>query len=80
MSNSPHADEHQDRIDIGETQAKGAQSVGLIWMLLGSLLAGVLVLGLVLVFFAGSLGEANHRGGPSAIGKAEAGNFHTPAP
>ncbi|HXU99949.1 MAG TPA: hypothetical protein VG166_05585 [Caulobacteraceae bacterium] len=80
MTNTPKSDDHPDRVQIDETQAKGAQNVGLIWMLVGSLVAGVVVLGLVLAFFAGSLGEANHRGGPTAIGRAEASNFHAPAP
>jgi hypothetical protein len=80
MTNAPHADDEPGRVHIDETQAKGAQNVGLIWMLVGSLIAGVVVLGLVLVFFAGSLGEANHRGGPTAVGKAQANNFHAPAP
>jgi hypothetical protein len=67
-------------VHISETKAKGGQNVGLIWMLLASLLAGVVVLALVLVFFAGPLGIVNHRGGPTTIGKPEAARFHAPAP
>lgn len=80
MSQMPHSGDQEGRVHISETQAKGARNVGLIWMLLASLVAGVLVLGLVLVFFAGSLGDANSRGGPTAAGKAEAAKFHAPAP
>ncbi|HEY2179587.1 MAG TPA: hypothetical protein VGH15_13490 [Caulobacteraceae bacterium] len=80
MSQTPHADDDSGRVDIGETEARGARSVGLVWMLVGSLIAGVVVLGLVLVFFAGSLGEASHRGGPTSVGKAQANQFHAPAP
>jgi hypothetical protein len=78
MTETPQSGDH--RVHIGETEAKGGRNVGLIWMLLASLLAGVLVMGLVLVFFASSLGDANSRGGPSTIGKGEAAKFHAPAP
>jgi hypothetical protein len=33
---------------------------------------------LVLAYFAGSLHQANSQGGPGAIPKADAANFHTP--
>ena len=78
MTDPANLEDHQEPVHISETQAKGAQRVGLIWMLLGSLLAGVVVLAAVLIFFSGSLGEADRRGGPTTIGKAQAANFHVP--
>jgi hypothetical protein len=66
------------RIDIGEDQARGARRVGLIWMLVASLLVVIFVMALVLAYFAGSLHQANSHGGPGAIPKADAANFHTP--
>jgi hypothetical protein len=48
-------------------------------MLVASLLAVVIVLALVLVYFNGSLAEANRHGGPGAVPKADAAKFHTPS-
>jgi hypothetical protein len=70
--------EHEPRIDIGEEQARGAQRVGLIWMLVASLVVVIFVMAIVLAWFAGGLAEANKHGGPGAIPKADAANFHTP--
>jgi hypothetical protein len=48
-------------------------------MLVASLVAVIVVLALVLAYFAGGLAEANRHGGPSAIPKSDAAQFHTPA-
>jgi hypothetical protein len=66
------------RIHIGEGEARGAQRVGLIWMLVASLLVVIFVMAITLAYFAGSLAEANKRGGPGSIPKADAAQFHTP--
>ena len=50
------------KIDIGEEQARGAQRVGLIWMLVASLVVVIFVMALVLAYFAGSLHQANSHG------------------
>ena len=68
-----------DRVHIDEIAARGARSVGLIWMLVASLLAVVVVLAAVLAYFSGSLSEANRHGGPGAVPKADAARFHTPS-
>lgn len=69
----------EKRVDIGEEQARGAQSVGLVWMLVASLAAGVVALAIILAYFAGALNEANNHGGPGALPKNAAAQFHTPA-
>lgn len=66
-------------VHIGEEKARGARSVGLIWMLVASLAAGVVALAIILAYFAGALNEANNRGGPRALPKNAAAQFHTPA-
>ncbi|HEY7900487.1 MAG TPA: hypothetical protein VIC25_04810 [Caulobacteraceae bacterium] len=67
------------RIDIGQEQARGARHVGLIWMLVASLAIAVVVLAIVVAWYAGALNQANLQGGPGAIPKASAQQFHTPA-
>ena len=71
--------EPKNRVHIGEEQARGARSVGLVWMLVASLAACVVALAIILAYFAGALGEANRHGGPGAIPKNDAAQFHTPA-
>jgi hypothetical protein len=66
-------------VHIDEIDARGARSVGLIWMLVASLVAVVVVLAAVLAYFSGSLSEANRHGGPGAVPKADAARFHTPS-
>ncbi|MGH7022969.1 MAG: hypothetical protein ACREEB_05165 [Caulobacteraceae bacterium] len=66
----------QHRVDIGETEARGARSVGFVWILVVSLAVAVVVLAIVTAWFAGSLNEANRRAG---VPKAAAAQFHTPA-
>jgi len=68
----------EKRVHIGEEQARGAQSVGLVWMLVASLAAGVVALAIVLAYFAGALSEANRHGGPGAAPRTDAAQFHTP--
>lgn len=80
LSGAPSAGDHEDRIHIGEIEARGARSVGLIWMLIASLAAVVAVMAAVLTYFDSSLAEANRRGGPGAVPKADAAKFHTPPP
>ena len=48
-------------------------------MLVASLAAGVIALGIILAYFAGALHEANNRGGPGALPKNAAAQFHTPS-
>jgi hypothetical protein len=79
MSDAPSAGDLGDRVHIGEIDARGARSVGLIWMLIASLVAIVVVLAAVLAYFDNSLAEANRHGGPGAVLKADAAKFHTPA-
>jgi hypothetical protein len=79
VSDAPSAGDHDDRVHIDEIDARGARRVGLVWMLVASLLAVVIVLTLVLVYFNGSLAEANRHGGPGAVPKADAATFHTPS-
>ncbi|HEY5288525.1 MAG TPA: hypothetical protein VIJ59_00700 [Caulobacteraceae bacterium] len=76
----PSGPSGQTRVDIGETEARGARRVGYIWILVASLAIAVVVLALMLVYFSGSLSDANRRGGPASIPKADAANFHTPPP
>lgn len=52
--------------------------MGLIWMLVASLAAIVIVLALVLAYFAGGLAQANRQGGPGSAPKTDAAQFHTP--
>lgn len=78
MSQSPGDDEHQ--IHIGQEEARGAQRVGLIWMLVASLVVIIVVMAIVLGWFAGGLAQANRQGGPGAVVKKDAAQFHTPAP
>lgn len=66
------------KIHIGQEKARGARHVGLIWMLVASLVVVIVVMAMVLAFFAGSLAQANRQGGPNSIPKADAANFHTP--
>lgn len=66
------------KIDIGEDAARGAQRVGLIWMLVASLVIVIVVMAIVLAYFAGGLAEANRHGGPGAIPKVDAANVHMP--
>jgi hypothetical protein len=68
-----------DRVHIDEIDARGARSVGLIWMLVASLAAVIFVLAAVLLYFSGSLADANRHGGPGAVPKADAARFHTPS-
>jgi predicted membrane-bound mannosyltransferase len=79
VSQTPPTDDEQHQIHIGEVQARGARRVGLIWMLVASLAAMVIVMAVVLAYFAGSLAQANRHGGPGAIPKADAAQFHTPS-
>jgi hypothetical protein len=69
----------ENRVHIGEEQARGARRVGLVWMLVASLAAGVIALAITLAYFAGALHEANNHGGPGAIPKNAAAQFHAPA-
>ncbi|HEY1447033.1 MAG TPA: hypothetical protein VGF33_00720 [Caulobacteraceae bacterium] len=69
----------EPRVHIDEIDARGARSVGLIWMLVASLAAVIIVLAAVLTYFSGSLTEANRHGGPGAVPKADAARFHTPS-
>ncbi len=69
----------EQRVHIGEEQARGARSVGLVWMLVASLAAGVIALAIILAYFAGALHQANSRGGPGALPKNAAAQFHTPS-
>jgi hypothetical protein len=68
----------QQRIKIGEEKARGAQRVGLVWMLVASLVVVVILMAIVLAYFSGELSEANRRGGPASVPKADAAQFHTP--
>ena len=68
-----------NRVHIGEEQARGARRVGLVWMLVASLAAGAGALAIILAYFAGALNEANNHGGPGALPKNAAAQFHTPA-
>ena len=77
MSQSPTSTEDQIRVHIGEAEARGARRVGLIWMLVASLVAIIVVMGLTLAYYAGSLAEANRLGGPTSVHKADAAKFHT---
>lgn len=79
MPPNPAEERPQERVHIGQAQARGARRVGLVWMLVASLVAVIVVLALVLAYFAGGLAEANRHGGPSAIPKSDAAQFHTPA-
>ena len=71
--------EEQQRVLIGRSQARGARRVGLVWMLVASLAAVIVIMALVLAYFAGGLAEANRHGGPGAVPKSDAAQFHTPA-
>lgn len=53
--------------------------MGLIWMLVASLAAGIVALAIILAYFAGALNQANNHGGPGAIPKNAAAQFHTPS-
>ena len=59
-------------VDIGETRAKGARSVGLVWMLIASTIGAVLALGVVWALFSGQFsatgnaGASTHRPPPQA--------------
>ena len=79
MHPGPPEEQPLERVRIGEGQARGARRVGLVWMLVASLAAVIVVLSLVLAYFAGGLAEANRHGGPGAIPKSDAAQFHTPA-
>ncbi len=79
MHPSPSGEERFERVRIGEAQARGARRVGLVWMLVASLAAVIVVLALVLAYFAGSLAEANRHGGPGAVPKSDAAQFHNHA-
>ena len=76
MPNEPTGGE---RVDVDETRSRGARSVGFIWILAASLVGAVIVLAIILALFAGALSKANRRGGPRAIPRADAAQFHTPA-
>lgn len=77
MSPPPGEEEHP--IHIGQADARGAQRVGLIWMLVASLVVIIVVMALVVGWFAGGLAQANRQGGPGAVRKTDAAQFHTPA-
>ena len=59
-------------VDVGETRAKGARNVGLIWMLITSTIGAVLALGVVWALFSGQFsatgnaGVSNHKPPPQA--------------
>ena len=71
-------DMHPERVRIGEEQARGAQRVGLVWVLVASLVVVVILMAFALAYFSGELSEANRRGGPTSVPKADAAQFHTP--
>jgi hypothetical protein len=76
-----HTPGDEDRpIHIGQEAARGAQRVGLIWMLVASLVVIIVVMAGVLGWCAGGLAQANREGGPGGVRKTDAAQFHVPAP
>jgi hypothetical protein len=70
--------DNDEHVDIGERQAKGARSVGFVWILAASVAAAVAVLALIWAFSTIWLHPADQRGGHGGIAPADAANFHAP--
>jgi hypothetical protein len=64
--------------DIGMTKARGARHVGLIWMLIASTVAAIVVVFGLWALESGHLGSSDTRNGAAAVSTAKAAQFHTP--
>ena len=70
--------EESGHTDIGMTRARGARHVGLIWMLVASTAAAIVVVFGLWAVESGHLGSSDTRNGVAAVSTAKAAQFHTP--
>ena len=64
--------------NIGVTKARGATRVGLIWMLVISTAAAVVVVFGIWAIESGRLASSEKHSGPTAVTRTAAAQFHTP--
>ena len=77
MSITPESSPIATPLDIGETRAKGARNVGLIWMLVASPLGAILAVAIIWTVFSVRFHGVD-RAGQSTVRPAEAAQSHTP--